>query len=61
VVLVALEELGVVVGKLRFSDEIGVSGVGNGVLGGGISSMAWARKSPPGAGPGGLENGMANG
>ena len=29
----ALEEVGVVVGKLRFSDEIGVSGVGIGVLG----------------------------
>jgi hypothetical protein len=47
------EKEGVVVGKLRFSDEIGVSGVGIGVLGKGSASATWARKSPPGSGPAG--------
>jgi hypothetical protein len=36
------------VGKLRFSDEIGVSGVGIGVLGERGASV-WKRRSPPGA------------
>jgi hypothetical protein len=35
--------------KMRFGEEIGVSGVGNGVVGEGIASVVWARKSPPGS------------